>query len=226
MRLWKTMIAFVLLTALLVGIPILASATDEEIDWSQVDWTQVEWENLDWSSVDWENVDVKAMLRAIYNSYDGNISDEEFCRFWAWVEEEADISTIFLISGYTDGASAEEVSRKLHKRFKADPYYVIQTLALEDEATQERVVGCICYGFYNPVEFSQVLGAVQLPDTATDAEIAVWQAILYRAENSWGVVPSTGDEISVAIALLLTSAIGLTALVTYRKRLVTEISDK
>ena len=216
MKIGKILVASLLLVTILLGSAFAVSA--EETDWSQVDWTQVEWENIDWSSVDWENVDVKAMLRAIYNSYDGNISDEEFRRFWAWVEEKADISTIFLISGYTDGASAEEVSRKLHKRFKADPYGVIRALALEDKSTQERVVGCICYGFYNPVEFSQVLGAVQLPDTATDAEIAVWQAILYRAENSWGVVPSTGDQILIPAVLLLVSTLGLAVLIGGKRR--------
>ena len=218
MKIGKILAASLLLVTILLGSAFAVSA--EETDWSQVDWTQVDWYEIDWNQVDWENTDIHAMIRALYSNLDKDDGGKRLPRFWDWVKEYASNHVLFLISNNTDAASSEMVSDVLYKRFKADPYGVIQALALEDEALQERVVGCICYGGYPPDEFSQVLGAVQLPDSATDAEIALWQAILYRAENSWGVVPSTGDQILIPAVLLLVSTLGLAALVAYRKRLV------
>lgn len=217
MRLWKMTMAFVLLIALLVGIPVFAFAAGEETDWSEVDWTKVDWYQIDYNQVDWENTDIRAMLRALYSNL--YVSDGT-SRFWDWAENESTWHILFKISMCTDAAASEDASGVIYDRFSMDSYGLIQALALEEADVQKKMIERLCYGGYPPEEFSQLLGTVQLPDTATDAEIAVWQDILYCAENSWGVVPSTGDGIFVVIALLLVSAMGLAALMTYRKRLV------
>lgn len=217
MRYWKISLIALLVISIFLGVPALAAG--EETDWSQVDWTQVDWLEIDYNQVDWENTDIRAMILAIYSNLDEESAGNRLTRFWDWVENHAPAHVVFLITEGTDAASAEMASSVLYKRFKADPYAVIQALALEEESTQERVIGCICYGFYNPNEFSQVLGSIHLPDTATDAERAVFQAILDRAKNNWGVVPSTGDQIWIPAALLLVSTLGLAVMIGGKKRL-------
>ena len=213
MKIGRILVITLLLSAILLGGAFVVSA--EETDWSQVDWTQVDWYEIDWNQVDWENTDIHAMIRALYSNLD--ICDGT-SRFWNWVENESSWHILFKISMCTDAASSEAASGVIYDRFAMDSFGFIQALALEEADVQEEMVWQLCYGGYPPDEFSQVLGAVQLPDTATDAEIAVWQAILYRAENSWGVVPSTGDPIVLPVAMLIVTGAGLAVLIPGKKR--------
>lgn len=214
MRCLKTGLIAVLLLSVLFSISTVAFASEEETDWSQVDWSQI-----DWNAIDWENVDFVEIFTAMTIAQrDGLMTVEQYYGFCDWLKTEATLKQLFAISRGADGASAELVSAALYYRFESDPYAVIQALALETGEVQETAIHLICYGGYPPDAFGRVLGSVRLPDTATAEEQAVWQAILDYAEEHWDVVPNTGDGIYAPVALLLASALGLTALVVNKKR--------
>lgn len=218
MRYFKTGLIVVLLLSVLLSASIVAFASEEETDWSQVDWNQVDWYQIDWNQVDWENTDIRAMIMAMYSRLYEDTEGKRLSRFWDWAENEASWHILFKISMHTDAASAEAASGVIYDRFAVDPYGLIRALAQEEAAVQEEVIRKLCYGGYHPDVFGRVLGSVQLPDTATEEERTVWQAILAHAEERWDVVPVTGDGIYAPVALLLASALGLAALVVNKKR--------
>ncbi len=219
MKTRKVIFAIALVFALFIGCAVSASA--EETDWSQVDWSQVDFTQLDWNQIDWRNADVKTMLRELYDfMWDSDRWDIFFQDLDTWLRDEAELFEVFRVYSGTDGAFSESVSGVLYDRFKEDPYGFIQALTGEDAFLQEALIFAVCYyGDYSPEEFAAVLGGVQLPATATDAERTIWTEILQMAETNYNVVP-TGDGIGVPFALLMLGAAGLVLLVCGRKKFV------
>lgn len=194
----------------LVWAEILHTA-EMEPDWANMDWNQVQWDEIDWDSINVSNM-LREMYRYMFQQQDLSLFND-LCD---WLETEGELYQVFLAKLGSDGYMSQSLSTVLYRRFAADPYYMIQAIALEDGYTQFILTGAISYGMSKPDEFSQVLGSVELPDTATDAERAVWAAILREAEEDWNVVP-TGDTIAIPAALLLASTLGLALLISKKR---------
>ncbi|MBQ8580211.1 MAG: hypothetical protein IJ448_05910 [Oscillospiraceae bacterium] len=195
MRYVKTTIILSLLLSIILCSAFSANATDEPIDWSKIDWDTV----------------------SIYDYVDQYLTLDPSLE--AWLLEEADYSLMFKITSKGDGAFAETTCRIRYERFLADPYGLIQVLALEEPVMQENVMGSIVYGS-DWRTFGQFLGSIRLPQSATPMEKAILAEIIRIARDVFYIeVPNTGDPIAMPAALLLLSAAGIVCL-TKRKRVV------
>ena len=221
------MAKWVLLILLTVGLIIgsVCSVSAEETDWSTVDWATFDWSQVDWyaidyNQVDWEKADISAMIRAMYTGLYEDTEGKRLSRFWDWVENEASLELLIEISLSTDGASSETVSSILYDRFEQDPYAVVQAVAREpDERRHERLVHRVVYGAYPVESLKQILGSDVLPETATDAERAVWAEIIREAERQWNVVP-TGDSIVLPALMLALSTVCIVGMIWMKKRVL------
>lgn len=223
MRCLKYFVIFVLLLGIFAGISVSASETETDwstVDWATFDWSQVDWYAIDYNQVDWEKADIKAMIRAMYTGLYEDTEGKRLSRFWDWVENEASLELLIEISLSTDGASSESACGLLYDRFERDPYAVVQAIAREqDEYRHKVLIGHVVYGAYPTEPMKQILSSYELPETATDAERAVWTEIIREAERQWNVV-LTEDWIGVPMILLLVSTAGLALLVSKKRMLV------
>ena len=194
MRYVKTTIILSLLLSIILCSSFSANATEEPIDWSKIDWENTN--PLDYfGTPHWSSL-IK------------------------WLEGEAEYSLMFYITSKGDGAWGEAAGDICYDRFAADPYGLIQALALENAIIQERVMSCIAGGGRWHPTFGQFLGSIRLPQSATPMEKAILAEIIRIArEECYIEVPSTGDPIALPAALLLLSAAGIACL-TKRKRTV------
>ena len=199
MRYVKTTIILSLLLSIILCNAFSATATDEHIDWNEIDWNTT---NI-MEFIDTDVIRVDPSLEK-------------------WLLDEAEFSVMFLATSRVGSAAAmEEICRIRYERFWADPYGLIQALALENAAMQENVMHDIVYGgSYYYSTFGQFLGSIRLPQSTTPTEKAILTEIIRITRDNWGIeVPNTGDPIAMPAALLLLSAAGIVCL-TKRKRVV------
>ena len=212
MRYLKYFVIFALMLGIFAGVSVSASET--ETDWSQVDWT-----TIDWGEINWDTVDVSEMMDEMDRYMDAQRDFSLFYDLCNWLEQEGEPKHIFAVMYNSDGMSAQILSNVLYRRFVLDPYGIIQAIALEAEDSQYLLASAIVFGYRTEEELSLVLGGVELPETATDAERAVWAEIIREAELRLDVVP-TGDGIGMPMILLLASTAGLALLVSKKRMLV------
>lgn len=223
MRYLKYFVIFALMLGIFAGISVSASETEtdwSQVDWATFDWSQVDWYAIDYNQVDWEKADIKAMIRAMYTGLYEDTEGKRLSRFWDWVENEASLELLIEISLSTDGASSESACGLLYDHFERDPYAVVQAIAREqDEYRHEILIGHVVYGAYPMEPMKQILSSYELPETATDAERAVWTEIIREAERQWNVVP-TGDSIVLPAPMLALSTVCIVGMIWMKKRVL------
>ncbi|MBQ8580210.1 MAG: hypothetical protein IJ448_05905 [Oscillospiraceae bacterium] len=170
-------------------------------------WGVVKYESIDWDQVDWT-----------YDSAVDYFNTPYWPSLHTWLVEQDDYSLVFRVTAKGDGAWSDTKGCVLFEKLVADPYGLIQALALEDAAMQEGVMHSIVYygSWYSA--FGQFLGNIRLPQSATPTEKAILAEIIRIARDVFYIeVPNTGDPIAMPAALLLLSAAGIVCL-TKRKK--------
>ena len=187
----KLAVAVLVLTLILCG-SFSVCAADEDINWDDIEWNG----------------------RLLYEYFQSE--HEASLRSWLL---EVDYGKLFYLDTMTDGAVSDWYSGIVFDRFVADPYGLIQTLALEDDAIQKDVMGSIVYGS-DWRTFGQFLGSIRLPQSATPTEKAILAEIIRIAREEFYIeVPNTGDPIALSAALLILSATGCAICLVKRKKI-------
>lgn len=172
------------------------------------------------TQIDWSNVDLES-----FNYHE--LEERQWLSLRDWLRKDADLHTVFYVTTTKgDGWVGEMWSSLVYSLFMEDPIPFIQALALEDEATQNRMFLSITFqAAVHKTEFEQFMCDLTLPDTASDGDRNVLMKIISHAEEKGNMNitnPKTGDPIGIGVAvpLMVTSGFGTAVLLKRRKLLV------
>ena len=200
MRIMRNAISLFFVSVILLSCAVVARAEETQIDWSKVDLESFNYQELEahqWSS----------------------LGD--------WLQKDADLHTVFYVTTTKgDGWVGEMWSNLVYSLFMEDPVTFIQALALEDEATQNKIISWIVFeAALDKGEFEQLMCGLVLPDTASADDKNVLLKIIAHAEEKWNMditMPKTGDSFGFAVLyftplMIVVSGLGIAVLVKRRK---------
>lgn len=167
-------------------------------------------DNAGWESCDWETFRFS------------DVAPEDEDKFFEWLRTEGELETIFYLLTKSDGAYAESMAGVLYTRFREAPYEFVQELAKENDDIIGLVMSFVIYaGTYRPTELQELFESIVLPNSATDAERAIFACMIEDARENWGMElpnPKTGDPVVFIAAALVLSGVGGAVLLDKRKK--------